>query len=149
MNLRYRQSEPHPDSDAAHLGSSPHSCVGIVRRWVPREHIAEGFAVGDCNADADGITIRVNHRRQMAGGVLPVCHSLLRNPFWVHDSERCQVGAEAVGIYSHPADNSEGVLSRLFCAATVDSHFDLQLCLWYATMISKDRNADFQYDAIV
>lgn len=26
MNLRYRQSEPHPDSDAAHLGSSPHSC---------------------------------------------------------------------------------------------------------------------------
>lgn len=98
MNLRYRQSEPHPDSDAAHLGSSPHSCVGIVRRWVPREHIAEGFAVGDCNADADGITIRVNHRRQMAGGVLPVCHSLLRNPFWVHDSERCQVGAEAVRI---------------------------------------------------
>lgn len=78
--------------------SSPHSCVGIVRRWVPREHIAEGFAVGDCNADADGITIRVNHRRQMAGGVLPVCHSLLRNPFWVHDSERCQVGAEAVRI---------------------------------------------------
>ena len=30
MNLRYRQSEPHPDSDAAHLGSSPHSCVGIA-----------------------------------------------------------------------------------------------------------------------
>ena len=30
MDLRYRQSEPHPDSDAAHLGSSPHSCVGIA-----------------------------------------------------------------------------------------------------------------------
>ena len=57
MNLRYRQSEPHPDSDAAHLGSSPHSCVGIMRRRVPHEHVAEGSAVGDGNADADGITI--------------------------------------------------------------------------------------------
>ena len=52
MNLRYRQSEPHPDSDAAHLGSSPHSCVGIMRRRVPHEHVAEGSAVGDGKAIA-------------------------------------------------------------------------------------------------
>lgn len=36
-----------------------------------------------------------------------------------------------------------------FCAATVDYLFDLQLCLWYATMISEDRNADFRYGSIV
>ena len=98
MNLRYRQSEPHPDSDAAHLGSSPHSCVGIMRRRVPHEHVAEGSAVGDGNADADGITIRVNHRRQMAGGVLPVRHSLLWNLFGIRDGEHRQVGTETVGV---------------------------------------------------
>ena len=98
MNLRYRQSEPHPDSDAAHLGSSPHSCVGIMRRRVPHEHVAEGSAVGDGNADADGITIRVNHRRQMAGGVLPVRHSLLWNLFGIRDGEHRQVGIETVGV---------------------------------------------------
>lgn len=54
-----------------------------------------------------------------------------------------------MGIYSHPADNSEEGFHYCVCAATVDYHFDLQLCLWYATMISKDRNADFQYGAIV
>ena len=98
MNLRYRQSEPHPDSDAAHLGSSPHSCVGIMRRRVPHEHVAEGSAVGDGNADADGIAIRVNHRCQVAGGVLPVCHSLFGNPFEVRDGEHRQVGTETVGV---------------------------------------------------
>ena len=98
MDLRYRQSEPHPDSDAAHLGPSPHSCVGIIRGRIPYEHVAEGSAAVDGNADADGITIRVNHRRQMAGGVLPVCHSLFGNPFRVRDGEYRQVGTETVGV---------------------------------------------------
>ena len=40
---------------------------------------AEGSAVGDGDADADGITIRVDHRCRVAEGVFPVCHSLLRN----------------------------------------------------------------------
>lgn len=73
-------------------------CVGIIRSWVPHEHIAEGSAVGDGDTDADGIAVRVNHRCQMAGGVLPVCHSLFGNPFGVRDGEHCQVGTEAVGI---------------------------------------------------
>ena len=120
-----------------------------MRCRIAYEHVAEGSAVIDSNADADGITVRVIHRCQMAGRVLPVRCSLFGNSIGGRDGEHRQVGAEAVGVYPYPADNSEGVLSRLFCAATVDSHFDLQLCLWYATMISKDRNADFQYDAIV
>lgn len=98
MDLRYRQSEPHPDSDAAHLGPSPHSCVGIIRGRIPYEHVAEGSATVDGNADADGITIRVNHRRQMAGGVLPVRHSLLWNLFGIRDGEHRQVGTETVGV---------------------------------------------------
>lgn len=89
-------------------------CVGIIRSWVPHEHIAEGSAVGDGDTDADGIAVRVNHRCQMAGRVLPVRHSLFTNSFRVRDSEHRQVGAEAVGVYPYPADNSEGVLSRLF-----------------------------------
>ena len=92
MDLRYRQSEPHPDSDAAHLGPSPHSCVGIIRGRISCEHVAEGPAVGDGNADADGIAIRVNHRRQVAGGVLPVCHSFFGNSFGVCNGEHRQVG---------------------------------------------------------
>ena len=98
MNLRYRQSEPHPDSDAAHLGSSPHSCVGITRGRIPYEHVAEGSAVIDGNADADGIAIRVDHRRQVAGGVLPIRHSLFGNFFRVCDGEHRQIGTEAMGI---------------------------------------------------
>ena len=120
-----------------------------MRCWIAYEHVAEGSAVIDGNAHADGITVRVDHRCQMAGGVLPVRYSLFGNSIGGRDGEHRQVGVEAVGIYSHPADNSEGMLSRLFCAATVDYHFDLQLSLWYATMISKDRNADFQYGSIV
>ena len=69
-----------------------------MRRRVPHEHVAEGSAVGDGNADADGITIRVNHRRQMAGGVLPVRHSLLWNLFGIRDGEHRQVGTETVGV---------------------------------------------------
>ena len=98
MNLHYRQSEPHPDSDAAHLGPSPHSCVGIISGRIPYEHIAERPAVIDGDADTDGITIRGNHRCQMAGGVLPVCYSLLGNPFGFRDGEYRQVGTEAVWI---------------------------------------------------
>ena len=98
MNLRYRQSEPHPDSDAAHLGSSPHSCVGIMRRRVPHEHVAEGSAVGDGDSHTDGVTILVDHRCQVAGRVLPVRHGLFGNTFRVRDGEHRQVGAEAVGI---------------------------------------------------
>ena len=108
-----------------------------MRCRIAYEHVTEGSTVIEGNADANGIAIRVNHRCQMAGRVLPVRYSLFGNSIGGRDGE------------PYPADNSEGVLSRLFCAATVDSHFDLQLCLWYATMISKDRNADFQYDAIV
>ena len=98
MNLRYRQSEPHPDSDAAHLESSPHSCVGITRGRIPYEHVAEGSAVIDGNADADGIAIRVDHRRQVAGGVLPIRHSPLWNLFGIRDGEHRQVGTETVGV---------------------------------------------------
>ena len=98
MDLRYRQSEPHPDSDAAHLGSSPHSCVGIMRRRVPHEHVAEGSAVSDGNTDADGIAVRVDHRCQMAGRVLPVRHSLFGNSFRGRDGEHRQIGTEAVGV---------------------------------------------------
>ena len=85
----------------------------------------------------------------MGNRVLPVRCSLFGNSIGGRDGEHRQVGAEAVGVYPYPAYNSEGVLSRLFCAATVDYLFDLQLCLWYATMISEDRNADFQYGSIV
>ena len=85
-----------------------------MRCRIAYEHIAEGSAVIDGNADADGITVRVDHRCQVAGGVLPICHSLFGNPFKVRDGEHRQVGAEAVGVYPYPADNSEGVLSRLF-----------------------------------
>ena len=120
-----------------------------MRCRIAYEHVAEGSAVIDSNADANGIAIRVNHRCQMAGRVLPVRYSLFGNSIGGRDGERRQVGTEAVGVYPYPADNSEGVLSRLFCAATVDYLFDLQLCLWYATMISEDRNADFQYGSIV
>ena len=120
-----------------------------MRCWIAYEHVAEGSAVIDGNADANGITVRVNHRCQMAGGVLPVRYCLFWNSIGGRDGEHRQVGTEAVGVYPYPADNSEGGLSRLLCAATVDSHFDLQLCLWYATMISKDRNADFRYGSIV
>ena len=120
-----------------------------MRCLIAYEHVAEGSAVIDGNADANGITVRVNHRCQMAGRVLPVRYSLFGNSIGGRDGERRQVGTEAVGVYPYSADNSEGVLSRLFCAATVDYHFNLQLCLWYATMISKDRNADFRYGAIV
>ena len=120
-----------------------------MRCWIAYEHVAEGSAVIDGNADANGITVRVNHRCQMAGGVLPVRYCLFWNSIGGRDGEHRQVGTEAVGVYPYPADNSEGGLSRLLCAATVDSHFNLQLCLWYATMISKDRNADFQYGSIV
>lgn len=85
-----------------------------MRCRIAYEHVAEGSAVIDSNADADGITVRVIHRCQMAGGVLPVRCSLFGNSIGGRDGEHRQVGAEAVGIYSHPADNSEGVLSRLF-----------------------------------
>lgn len=64
--------------------------------------------------DADGITVRINHRCQMAGRVLPVRCSLFGNSIGGRDGEHRQVGAEAVGVYPYPADNSEGVLSRLF-----------------------------------
>ena len=74
------------------------SFVGIMRRRVPHEHIAEGSAAVDGNADANGIAVRVNHRRQVAGGVLPVRHSLLRNLFGLRDGESCQVGTESVRI---------------------------------------------------
>ena len=100
MNLCYRPSEPHPDSDAAHLGPSLHSCVRIMRRRVPHEHIAECPAVAHGDANADSIAIRGDHRCQMAGGVLPVCHSLFGNSFGVRDREHRQVGPEAVGIPS-------------------------------------------------
>lgn len=98
MDLRYRQSEPHPNSDAAHLEASSCSCVGIICSWVPYEHVAEGSVVIDGNADTEGIAIRVSHRCQMAGGVLPVCHSLFRNSFKTRDGEHRQVGTEAVGV---------------------------------------------------
>ena len=120
-----------------------------MRCRIAYEHVAEGSTVIDGNADADGITVRVIHRCQMAGRVLPVRYSLFGNSIGGRDGEHRQVGAEAVGIYSHPVDNSEEGFHYCFCAATVDYHFDLQLCLWYATMISKDRNADFRYGSIV
>ena len=69
-----------------------------MRRRISHEHMAEGSAVIDGDADAYGITVRVDHRRQVAGGVLPICHSLLRNLFGLRDGEHCQVGAEAVRI---------------------------------------------------
>ena len=75
MNLRYRQSEPHPDSDAAHLGSSPHSCVGIMRRRIPHEHIAEGSAVGDGTPPVKS----ENLRREKLG--LHICKPKGRTPF--------------------------------------------------------------------
>ena len=52
----------------------------------------------DGNADADGIAVWVDHRRQVAGGVLPVRHSLFGNPFKVRDGEHRQVGTETVGV---------------------------------------------------
>ena len=70
----------------------------LMRCRIAYEHIAEGSAVIDGDADAEGIAVWVDHRCQVAGGVLPVCHSLLRNLFWVHDRECCQVGPETVGI---------------------------------------------------
>ena len=72
-------------------------CVSMRRR-VPHEHIAEGSAAVDGNAYTDGITIRVNHRSQVAGRVLSVCHSLFGNPFGVCDGEHRQIGTEAMGI---------------------------------------------------
>ena len=66
---------------ASDFGGGPSEallCVGIIRSRVSREHIAEGSAVGDGDADADGIAVRVDHRCQMAGGVLPVRHGLFR-----------------------------------------------------------------------
>ena len=59
-----------------------------MRCRIAHEHVAEGFAVADGDSHADGITVWVDHRCQVAGGVFPVCHSLLRNLFWVHDGER-------------------------------------------------------------
>ena len=85
-----------------------------MRCWIAYEHVAEGSAVIDGNADANGITVRVNHRCQMAGGVLPVRYCLFWNSIGGRDGEHRQVGAEAVGVYPYPADNSEGELSRLF-----------------------------------
>ena len=113
-----------------------------MRCRIAYEHVAEGSTVIDGNADADGITVRVNHRCQMAGRVLPVRYSLFGNSIGGRDGEHRQVGAEAVGVYPYPADNSEGVLSRLFLRRN-------GRCLWYATMISEDRNADFRYGSIV
>ena len=85
-----------------------------MRCRIAYEHVAEGSAVIDGNADANGIAIRVNHRCQMAGRVLPVRYSLFGNSIGGRDGEHRQVGAEAVEIYSHPADNSERVRSLLF-----------------------------------
>ena len=67
MNLRYRQSEPHPDSDAAHLESSPHSCVGITRGRIPYEHVAEGSAVIDGDPDSNAVIGWINHRLKVPG----------------------------------------------------------------------------------
>lgn len=39
-----------------------------MRCRIAYEHVAEGSTVIDGNTDADGITVRVNHRCQMAGG---------------------------------------------------------------------------------
>lgn len=69
-----------------------------MRCWIAYEHVAEGSAVIDGNADANGITVRVNHRCQMAGGVLPVRYCLFWNSIGGRDGEHRQVGTETVGI---------------------------------------------------
>ena len=69
-----------------------------MRCRIAYEHVAEGSAVIDSNADANGITVRVNHRCQMAGRVFPVRYSLFGNSIGGRDGEHRQVGAEAVGI---------------------------------------------------
>ena len=114
-----------------------------MRCRIAYEHVAEGSAVIDSNADADGITVRVIHRCQMAGGVLPVRCSL----FGTVNTVRLE--PKPWGYIRTQPTIRKGCFHDCFCAAMVDYHFDLQLCLWYATMISKDRNADFQYGAIV
>lgn len=90
------------------------SRIGIVRSGFAYEHIAECSAVAHGDADTNSIAIRVDHCFQVAGGIAPVCYRLFGNSFWDRDGEHRQVGAEAVGVYPYPADNSEGVLSRLF-----------------------------------
>ena len=70
-----------------------------MRCRIAYEHVAEGSAVIDGNADADGITVRVNHRCQMAGRVFPVRYSLFGNSIGGRDGEHRQVGTEAVGVY--------------------------------------------------
>ena len=73
-------------------------CVGIMRCRIAYKQVAECSAVIDGNADADGIAVWVNHRCQMAGGVLPVRHSLFGNPFGSCSGEHRQIGTEAMGI---------------------------------------------------
>ena len=120
-----------------------------MRCRIAYEHVAEGSTVIDGNADADGITVRVNHRCQMAGRVLPVRYSLFGNSIGAVTVNTVRLEPKPWGYIRTQPTIRKGSFHDCFCAATVDYLFDLQLCLWYATMISEDRNADFRYGSIV
>lgn len=74
-----------------------------MRCRIAYEHVAEGSTVIDGNADADGITVRINHRCQMAGEFSQFDTAFSGILSGGRDGEHRQVGAEAVGVYPVPS----------------------------------------------
>ena len=80
------------------LGRKRTLSVGIIGCGIAYEHIAVGSAAAHGDADADAVTIRVQHRPQVSGRVCPVRDRSLRDARGGAGSEHRQVGAEAIGI---------------------------------------------------
>ena len=72
--------------------------VGIIGSGIAYEHIAVGPAAAHGDADADAVTIWVQHRPQMSGRIFPVGDRSLRDARSGAGSKHRQVGAEAIGI---------------------------------------------------
>ena len=72
--------------------------VGIIGVRVVHHHVAERSAVVDCDADAEAVVVRADHRLEVTGRLHPVGHGFLCDSVHPCSDQDREVGSEPMGI---------------------------------------------------